>query len=86
MKTTDELAGKVERACADAAEAAVLSSHVGESLAASVVEKRDKGVLVQLKDYAVVGTCEGEAELGADVQVKVVSADISTRKVVLEIA
>ncbi|KNX37397.1 RNB domain-containing ribonuclease [Luteipulveratus halotolerans] len=85
MRSTDELAGKVERACADAAEAAVLASHIGESLAASAVEKRDKGVLVQLKDFAVVGSCDGAAELGADVQVKVVSADISTRKVVLEI-
>lgn len=81
MRDSDQLAGKVERSCADAVEAAVLSSHIGETFAASVVEKRDKGVvLVQLKDLAIVASCKGEAELGADVQVKVVSADIAARK------
>ncbi|MDF8263433.1 RNB domain-containing ribonuclease [Luteipulveratus flavus] len=86
MQRTDQLAGKVERACADATEAAVLSSHVGESVAASVVEKREKGVLLQLKDFAVVQECPGDAELGADVQAVVVSADIAARKVVLRLA
>ncbi|AKU16630.1 RNB domain-containing ribonuclease [Luteipulveratus mongoliensis] len=87
MRGTDQLAGKVERSCADAVEAAVMSSHLGETLAASVVEKRDKGaVLVQLKDFAVEAECQGDAELGADVQVKVASADIATRKVEFQLA
>lgn len=87
MRSSDQLAGKVERSCADAVEAAVLSTRVGETFAASVVEQRDKGqVIVQLKDLAVVASCEGKAELGADVQVRLVSADIATQRIEFALA
>lgn len=85
MRASDQLAGKVERACADAVEAAVLSDSVGRTTTGSVVDERDGGVLVQLHDLPVLAPAKGEAELGEDVEVRVVSAEIASGTVVLEI-
>ncbi|NNG40598.1 RNB domain-containing ribonuclease [Flexivirga sp. ID2601S] len=76
MQASDQLARQVERACTDTAEAAVLSHRIGETFPAYVVDKNDKGVVVQLVDLAVTAKCTGDAELGAQVQVKLTKADI----------
>ncbi|WP_265447090.1 RNB domain-containing ribonuclease [Flexivirga meconopsidis] len=86
MRTTDQLARQVENACTDTAEAAVLSHRVGETFAASVVDKNDKGVVVQLVDLAVTAKCTGDAELGAQVQVKLTTADIGQHLVEFALA
>src|SRR5699024_9076012 len=89
MAASDRLAGSVERASTDAVEAAVLSGLVGEELAAVVVdaggEKKRDDVEVQLAEPPVLARAKGEAELGADVTVRVVGADAAAGSVDLEV-
>lgn len=79
MARADRLAGSVERACVDAAEAAILASHVGERLGGVVIDAlgRDE-VLVRMTDLAVEARAHGVAEPGATVEVMVDGADVST--------
>ncbi len=77
MEEADDRARAVERACVTAVEAAVLVDRVGERLHAVVVDgTRDGGVVVQLTDPPVSGVADGSAELGTEVEVEVVSADV----------
>ncbi len=80
MKAGDQRAKAVERACTDAVEAAVLTSRLGETFAADVVDvdpKRSR-VTVQLTDPAIVGTARGESVLGRQVRVRIDAADVAT--------
>lgn len=87
MKSSDDLARKAERAATDIVEAAFLSSHIGGSFDAVVVDNNGKdGLLVQFTDHAVIATVPGTAELGSTVQVRVISADITAGKVELALA
>lgn len=87
MKASDSLAGQAERGCIDAVEAATLSDQVGATYQAVVVDERgQRDVLVQLTELPVVATCPGEAEIGSEVTVKVVRADIASRTVEFAIA
>ncbi|WP_427383173.1 RNB domain-containing ribonuclease [Janibacter sp. G56] len=84
MKESDSRARSLERACTDAVEAATLQDRVGAELVAHVVDiTEDKDVVVQVLDPAVVAKVAGPAELGAEVRVRVVTADIATGKVEL---
>ena len=78
MSASDHRARTVERACADAVEAAVLSSRVGQNFAAAVVDESDKGVDVQLVDVPVEARARGKAELGAEVTVRLEAASVET--------
>ena len=81
------LAGKVERACVDAVEAAVLEHRVGERFDAVVVDRNGSDVLVvQLVDPAVTALADGQAQLGTAVQVELVSADVLSREVRFTVA
>lgn len=83
MKQSDSLARKAERAATDIVEAAFLSSHVGESFEAVVVEAGGKGgASVQLTQHAVVANVSGQVELGSTVQVKLASVDVPAGKAV----
>ncbi|MEO8828756.1 RNB domain-containing ribonuclease [Lapillicoccus sp.] len=87
MKTGDQRAKAVERACTDAVEAAVLASRVGETFPADVIDvdpKRSR-VTVQLTDPAILGTARGESALGRSVQVRIDTADVATGKVEMSI-
>ncbi|MDF2094188.1 RNB domain-containing ribonuclease [Knoellia sp. 3-2P3] len=87
MQASDRVAGAVERACADAVEAAVLVDRVGEVFDAVVVDDRNSsGVLVQLHEPAVVAMADGRAELGSTVQARLVAADIATSTVRFAVA
>ncbi|WP_018155148.1 RNB domain-containing ribonuclease [Demetria terragena] len=87
MKSSDTLAGAAERGCVDAVEAALLSDQVGNTFDAVVVDERgDDDVLVQLTEIPVIAVCQGDAELGSQVGVTVVSADIKARKVEFSLA
>jgi exoribonuclease R len=87
MQSSDRVAGAVERACADAVEAAVLTDRVGEAFDAVVVDQRNtSGVVVQLQEPAVLATADGHAELGSTVRVRLVEADIATSTVRFEVA
>lgn len=86
MDGSGRLAKAVERACTDATEAAVLAHRVGEEFDAVVVDDAGKkGWQVQLLDPAVNALAEGSAELGSEVRVKLVEADIGTQVVRLRI-
>ncbi|NLG22527.1 MAG: RNB domain-containing ribonuclease [Actinomycetales bacterium] len=81
MDESGRLAKAVERACTDATEAAVLAHRVGEQFDAVVVDDAKKGWQVQLTEPAVNAIAEGEAELGSEVRVELVEADIATQTV-----
>ncbi|USQ78421.1 RNB domain-containing ribonuclease [Ornithinimicrobium faecis] len=82
MNDSGRLAKAVERACTDATEAAVLAHRVGEQFDAVVVDDAGKnGWQVQLTEPAVNAVAEGQAELGSEVRVELVEADIATQQV-----
>lgn len=81
MKESDRRAGAAERMCADAVEAAVLQPRIGETFAAVVVDRDEKGLEVQLLDIPVVARATGAGELGATVDVRLDAADIATGRV-----
>lgn len=79
------LEGNVDRAVLDLIESVLLSCRIGERLRGAVVGERRGGVLVSLRDPAIVSVARGEAELGAEVEVVVESADPEARRVELGI-
>jgi exoribonuclease R len=86
MAASGRVASTVERACTDAVEVAVLRSRAGEVFDAVVVEVSENGdgCEVQLLDPPVLARTQGRFELGASVRVRLTSADVITRSVVLE--
>ena len=50
-----------------------------------VVDRNEKGVVVQLIDFAVVARATGRAEEGTTVQVRVDAAEIETGKLALSV-
>ncbi len=86
MARCDRRAAGVERACRDAVEAALLSSHVGQTLPAVVVDHTEKGApIVQITDPAIVIRVTGSAAPGAAVTVRVAESDVTTGTASLEI-
>lgn len=86
MAASDKVANGVERACADAVEAAALEDRVGEVFDAMVVDKREKGgAVVQIQDPAVLANAEGQNQLGTWVKVKLTEATVATGTVRFEI-
>ena len=86
MAASDKVAHGVERACADAVEAAALEDRVGEVFDAMVVDKREKGgAVVQIQDPAVLANADGQNELGTAVKVRLTEATVATGTVRFEI-
>lgn len=86
MAASDKVAHGVERACADAVEAAALEDRVGEVFDAMVVDKREKGgAVVQVQDPAVLANADGQNQLGTWVKVKLTEATVATGTVRFEI-
>jgi exoribonuclease R len=95
MAAGDHRAKAVERACIDLAEAALLRDRVGEEFDGVVIDlndridwdrngKPDAGV-VMLYEPAVIGRIDGhDLPQGAEVRVRLVSADLESRRVVFE--
>jgi exoribonuclease R len=82
MSAATRRAGALERAVVDAAEALVLEPRVGERFEGVVVEAGASYGVVQLREPAVRGRCEGgDLPLGALVQVELVTADPARRTV-----
>ncbi|ABY22942.1 exoribonuclease II [Renibacterium salmoninarum ATCC 33209] len=95
MAASDQLAGKVERAALDTIEAALLSTRVGQDFDAVVVagarksggEKNgDTRCAVQLREPAVNAPCEGDLAPGTEVTVRLLRADIHSRKVLFTVS
>ena len=70
----------VERAVVDAVECAVLTARVGESFDAVVLDRNKQGVVVQLRNPAVVATMAADLPLGDSVAVTVVAVDPIRRR------
>ncbi len=78
MTTSDRTARAAERACADAAEAAVLAGREGESFHAVVVDHLEKGMEVQLVELPVLVKVTGDrGALGSSVTVRLERADVA---------
>ena len=78
MRTSDQRARSADRACADATEAAVLVGREGELFDAVIVDRTEKGVVVQLVDLPVLTRSRGSGvELGEHVSVRLVRADVA---------
>lgn len=90
METSDRRAGGVERATTDAVEAATLADRVGQEFAAVVIDVPeggdDRGGLeVHLLDPPVLAQALGEAQLGAEVTVRLTGVDPAEGRVDFEI-
>ncbi len=83
MAASDQLAGRFERACTDAVEAAVLAHRVGETFEGVVVDLKDNGDggSVQLLEPPVLAPILGEVQLGATLRVRLTLADVDRRRV-----
>ena len=87
MRTSDQRARSADRACADATEAAVLVGREGELFDAVIVDRTEKGVVVQLVDLPVLTRSRGSGvELGEHVSVRLVRADVAAGALEFEIA
>jgi exoribonuclease R len=76
MRASDDLAGRLEHACTDVVEAAVLAHRVGEVFDAVVVDLNHTGGKVQLVDPAVLAPCAGAQGLGEHVRVRLDGVDL----------
>jgi exoribonuclease R len=85
MSRGRSLEGRLDRGVIDLVEAVVLVGRVGEELDGAVVGERREGVVVSLRDPAIVAVAKGAAELGADVSVEVEAADPDQGRVELRI-
>ncbi|MFC5999309.1 RNB domain-containing ribonuclease [Quadrisphaera sp. GCM10027208] len=82
MAESDRVANALDRGAVDAAEAAVLAGRVGETFEAVVVDVDSRGGgEIQLADPPVLARCDGDLELGAEVTVRLDSADVAARTV-----
>ncbi|GAA0604187.1 RNB domain-containing ribonuclease [Kutzneria viridogrisea] len=82
MSASDLLAGKVERACLDQAEAWVLADRVGEEFDAVVLRAEATGGEVFVAQPPVMARCAGEGlPEGERIRVRLVEADVGRRKV-----
>ncbi len=76
MAAADRHAHEVERAVVDRVEQLLLSTRVGETFAATVVDRHKADAVIQLQDPPVVATMHGSpAELGRELHVVLTAAD-----------
>ncbi|WP_416404408.1 RNB domain-containing ribonuclease [Arthrobacter sp. LFS091] len=101
MASSDQLAGRLERAALDTVEAALVANHVGQEFDAVVISGskpngngngRGNGNgnggpygIVQIAEPAVTARCDGELESGTKVRVRLVKADIASREILFEL-
>ena len=85
MARADAIAGRLNRATIDLAEAVMLAGQVGQTFAAVVIDTDDHGARIQLRDSAVVAhlALKGAAP-GDAVTVRLVAADPVKRQVTFE--
>ncbi|QHE69035.1 3'-to-5' exoribonuclease RNase R [Rhodococcus sp. WAY2] len=83
MGGSDTLAGKVERACIDLAEATVLADRVGDVFDATVLRSRNgkRTADVFVPSVSVMGKCVGDPAEGEQVKIRLVAADVHKRSV-----
>lgn len=85
MAKADALAGRIDRAAIDLAEAVMLSASVGETFAAIVTEVDDRGARIQLCDRPVVARVAAQGvEAGDRLTVRLAAADPDTGTIAFE--
>ncbi|MFR9753187.1 RNB domain-containing ribonuclease [Nocardia sp. 004] len=84
MRRSDGVASKVDRACIDLTESAVLADRVGAEFTAVVVREAtaNRPAMIFISDPPVLGPCTGDPPEGAAVRVRLSSADPGERKVI----
>jgi exoribonuclease R len=100
MASSDQLAARMERLALDTVEAALLVNHVGQEFDAVVISGSKPGKpngnggngngngpsgIIQIADPAVTARCPGDLESGTAVRVRLISSDINTREIRLEL-
>ncbi|MDV8146593.1 RNB domain-containing ribonuclease [Arthrobacter sp. B10-11] len=100
MAASDQLAARMERLALDTVEAALLVNHIGQEFDAVVISGSKPGKsngnggngngngpsgIIQIADPAVTARCPGELESGTTVRVRLVSSDIRTREIQLQL-
>ncbi|MGA9874015.1 MAG: RNB domain-containing ribonuclease [Rhodococcus sp. (in: high G+C Gram-positive bacteria)] len=82
MRGSDSKASKIDRACIDLTEAAVLQGRVGETFSALVLRGADgkRPAEVFLDEPIVIGRCVGDPPEGETVTVTLTVADIASRR------
>ncbi|CAN5574887.1 RNB domain-containing ribonuclease [soil metagenome] len=86
MDVSGRTARTVERGCTDAVEAAVLATRIGEVFTAVVVDETSAGApIVQILEPAITAKAVGAAQMGSEVKVKLISADVEQRMVELHV-
>jgi exoribonuclease R len=85
MNRADTLAGNIERAVVDLAEAVVLHGQEGRTFDAVVTDVDDRGARVQLTDLAVVGRVGAHrVQPGDRLRVRLERADPASRRIELQ--
>jgi exoribonuclease R len=85
MQIANRRDAAVDRAVVDAVECAVLAPRVGEHFEGVVIDKNKKGVIVQLRNPAVVAAVGADVALGEAVTVVLVAVGPVARRVELAI-
>jgi len=81
----DALAGQIDRAVIDLAEAVMLSNEIGHTFAAVVTDADDRGARIQLSDAPVMARVTGPGLTPGDaVQVRLSGVDVDKRSVTFE--
>jgi VacB/RNase II family 3'-5' exoribonuclease len=86
METATQRDAAIERATIDAVECAVLAAHVGHRFDAVVVDANERGVIVQLRQPAVIAPLDADVALGDRVTVVLSAVDPVARRVELALA
>ncbi len=85
MEAADSLAGRLDAAVFDLAEAVLLSGHEGQVFDGIVVDEDDRGVKVQIAEPGVlVRVKASRVDPGDEVRVKLVAVDVDARRVEFE--
>lgn len=86
MASSGGTASRLDRACIDAVETAVLAGKVGQVFEATVISVHKGGGILQLTDPAVTADCQGDLEAGAVVRATLVTADVATSTLQFRVA
>ncbi|GAA0937544.1 RNB domain-containing ribonuclease [Pseudonocardia zijingensis] len=81
MAESDSVAGRVDRACVDRAEAALLTASVGREFDAVVLRADGEAGEVYVPDPPVLARCTGELTAGAVVRVRLAVADPASGRI-----
>lgn len=85
MAHSSAITGQFEHRAIDAVEAALLSTHVGETFDATVISLTKTGGSIQLAEPAVTAHCNGALTDGAVIRAKLDQADIASGTTLFEL-